>query len=192
MRFTIRALANIILIFSISGCAFGTRHLTLGYQKGSVAKPQNNVAIYVKPFIDDRVDKENVGRVRNGWGLECAKIVTETNISEWVTSAMRTELNNLGYTVTNYDTKNRVEGSVVEVNVTSMMMYEGKVIVEVDLLQDNKEIFSRKYQGVEQTMNWASTAKSYGVTLEKSLGKAIAEAANDIDRKLSNNQPTGE
>src|SRR3989338_11527528 len=124
-------LTAILLVIWTSGCAFGTRHLTLGYEKGTVSKPQNNIMIYVKSFVDDRLDKEVCGRVRNGWGLECAKIVSNTDISEWVTNAMKAELNNLGYTVTNYDTKNRVEGSVIEVNVTSMMMYEGKVLLEI-------------------------------------------------------------
>jgi len=175
---------GIAILALASGCAFGTRHLVLGYEKGTVSKAQNNIAVYVKPFVDDRVDKQVVGRVRNGWGMECANIVTDTNISDWATNAMKTELNNLGYTVTNYDTKNRVEGGVIEVNVTSMMMYEGKVLLEVSLFQDNKELFSRKYMGTDQTMNWAATAKSYGITLEKSLQKAIVEAATDIDRKL--------
>ena len=98
-------------------------------------------------------------------------------------SALRADQVSAGYPPYNIE----VTGEVIEAYVTSLMMYEGKVAIEVTLKIDGKEIFTRKYSGTDESLNFAATAKSYGITLTRSLQQALKEAAHDIDRAVSKN-----
>lgn len=170
----------------ISGCAFGTRRPVLKYTIGTEPQSSKGITVYVSPFVDDWVDKNVIDHVRNGWGLKTAKVVTETNISNWVTDALKSELKNIGYSIANDSTTPiKISGEIVEVYVTSFMLYEGRVVVEVSLLIDNEKIFTEKYSGNDESLNWAATAKSYGITLERSLQTALKRAVYDIDRHIS-------
>ena len=175
------------ICFIISGCAFGTRRPILKYTIGTISKPQNNINIFVDTFIDDRLDKEVIGHVRNGYGMKTAKVVTVTSISDWVSEAMKAELQNSGYTVTtDPNTNNIVEGEVIKVYCDSYMTYDGEVGIEVTLKKNGEEIFSRKYLGKDESINMACRAKSYGITLERCLQKALVDAVHDIDREFGN------
>lgn len=170
----------------ISGCAFGTRHPVLTYDVFTTPEPAKNISIYVSEFKDERIDKNIIGHVRNGWGLKTAKVITETNISDWITEALKAELENIGYTITdNPNASISVSGEVIEIYVSSFMMYEGKASIEISLMKNGKEVFTRKYSGTDSSLNWASTAKSYGITLERSLQNVLSEAVHEIDLELS-------
>lgn len=176
----------VLLLSFCSGCAFGTRNFALGYQVGSPPGAPKDVNIYVAPFKDERTEKDVVGHVRNAYGMKTAKIITSSSVGEWVTEALKAELKNMGYDITeNSDANIKVGGEVITVYVTSLMMYEGKVAMEVSLTMDNREIFTRKYEGTNESVNFASRAKSYGKMLEQSLQKATTEAVHDIDRAVS-------
>lgn len=185
LKKTIYIFFIIIALITVSGCAFGTRRPILKYEPGSIPQAAKNINLYVENIKDERVEKDVIGHVRNGYGMKTAKIITETNIAHWISEGLKSELSTIGYNiVTDPNSKIKISGEVIEVYVTSLMMYEGKTVVEIALNIDGKEIFSRKYKGSDESLNWAATAKSYGLTLEKSLQKTLIEAANDIDRAI--------
>jgi len=181
----------VILVFALcllgSGCAFGTRRPVLSYTVTGESQPNKNINIYVEQFKDDRLDQDVIGHVRNGWGMKTAKVVTTTNISSWVTEALKAELSNVGYNVVETpNMSNVIGGEVIKVYCDSYMSYDGEVGIEVDLSVNGKEIYSRKYLGKNSSMNFAARAKSYGKTLEKALQTALIDATHDIDRELNN------
>lgn len=169
----------------VSGCAFGTRRPILKYTVTSPPGEPKNIEIYVPKFKDERIDKDVVGHVRNGWGMKTARVITETNVSEWVTDVLKQELKNAGYTISGSDTvPTQIKGEVIEIYCESFMMYEGKAVLEVTVLKNNELLFQDKYRGTDESLNWAATAKSYGITLERALKNAMSQIVQDINRKL--------
>jgi hypothetical protein len=123
---------------------------------GTQQRPANSIEIYVDKFVDDRLDREVIGHVRNGYGMKTAKVVTTTNISDWVTEAMKAELRNSGYTVSdNPSADNKVKGEVIKVYCDSFMTYDGEVGIEVALERKGEKIFSQKYLGKDESINMA-------------------------------------
>lgn len=176
----------LLLALQSAGCAFGTRRPVLNYTVGSQQKPARNINLYVEQFSDERLDRNVIGHVRNGWGMKTAEVVTVTNIADWVTEAMRAELKNSGYTLTDdVNTEHAIQGEVIKVYCDSFMSYDGEVGVEVTLRKGAQDLFRKKYLGKDSSINMASTAKSYGITMERSLQKALVDAVHDIDRSLS-------
>jgi len=184
-----KSVAFVLTVFClgilISGCAFGTRRPVLKYELGTTTRPSKNINVYVAPFNDERTEKDVIGHVRNAYGMKTAKIITVTNISSWITNALKAELENVGYTVVEDQNNDiAISGEVIKVYVTSMMMYEGEVSAEITVVIDGKEVFTNKYSGSDESINIAVTAKSYGITLERSLQEALVEAVFDIDREI--------
>ena len=176
----------ILMCTIVSGCAFGTRRPVLNYTVGTEQKPTRNVNIYVERFLDERLEKDVIGHDRNGWGMKTAKVITTTNISDWITEAIQAELENSGYTITNDPkTEHAVKGEVIKVYCDSYMTYDGETGIEVTLEKNGENLFTRKYLGKDSSINMASTAKSYGRTLERSLQKALVDAVHDINRTLA-------
>ena len=66
----------------------------------------------------------------------------------------------------------------------SFMQYEGNVTVGVVLKRNNDVLIDKKYTGKATNLNWAATAKSYGMTLEQSLQSVMKQVITDINEKL--------
>ena len=85
-----------------AGCAFGTRYVELGYPPQKPAKidamesatalggPRTREVILV--VNDARPSRDRIGNVRNGYGMDTASILTETNVEVWVYDAIELEL----------------------------------------------------------------------------------------------------
>jgi hypothetical protein len=175
-----------VALLNTSGCAFGTRHPTLSYAVGTEKKPANDVSIYIESFLDERLERDVIGHVRNGWGMKTAEVVTTTSVPDWIATAMQAELENSGYTVTDDPkTDHTIRGEVIKVYCDSYMSYDGVVGIGVTLQRGGENLFTRKYLGNDSSINMAATAKSYGRTLERSLQKALVDAIHDIDRALA-------
>jgi len=156
-----------------------------------ITEPQSekNIDIHVAQFEDERLETEVIGHVRNGYGMKTAKVITTSNIPDWVTEAMKAELQNIGYTITDDpNTLNVVGGEVIKVYCDSYIAYDGEVGIEVTLKKGKEEVFSRKYLGKDSSMNFAARAKSFAITLERCLQKALSDAVHDIDRALTKEQ----
>ena len=173
-----------VMTVSFSGCAFGTRRPTLGYTAIIPVRSPNNISIKVVQFEDVRPDKNIIGNVRNAWGIKTADVVTDTNISAWITDALKGELKNAGYTVVESVTENQVQGEVMKVYCDAFLNYEGEVMIKVVLKKGNNTLLGKVYSGKSTDLNWACTAKSYGVILERCLQQAMNQVISDVDRSL--------
>lgn len=173
-----------LVLLNLSGCAFGTRKSTLRYTAVTPVKAPNNIQIKVAAFDDNRPDKNIIGNVRNGLGMKTADVVTDTNISSWTADALKTELKNAGYSIVEGDSQSEISGEVIKVYCDSYLNYEGEVIIKVTLKKDNNVLFTETYSGKASDLNWACTAKSYGVMLERSLQKALNQVVTDVEKSL--------
>ena len=175
----------ILIGLTLSSCAFGTRRPVLSYTAITPSSPSNGIPIYVAPFSDERFDKDLIGYMRNGYGMRTAKVITETNLSDWVTDALKAELANAGYTVVDKDPDAaQVSGEILQVFCDAFWMYEGKVELDVSLRQGDAEILREKYRGTSQDVNIAGTSKSYALTLEKSLQNLLRDVVRDVNSRL--------
>jgi len=166
----------------LSGCAFGTRHPMLAYTAITPVKAPNNISINVVQFNDSRPDKNIIGNVRNGWGMKTADVITDTNIADWITNALKAELKNAGYNVVQENASNSVSGDVLKVYCDTYLNYEGEVMIKIVLKKDNAVILDKTYSGKSTDLCWAATAKSYGIVLERSLQQAMNQVMEDLER----------
>ncbi len=143
-----------------------------------------NIVVYVENFKDERTEKNVIGNVRNGWGLKTADVVTDTDIAQWVTNALKSELGNGGYVVAKDRTEIVAGGEVLTVYCDSYLQYEGNVTLGVVLKKGDQVLIDKKYTGKATNLNWAATAKSYGLTVEQSLQNAMKQIISDINEKL--------
>lgn len=179
--------APIVLILSlmISGCAFGTRHPLLQYHPVTANANPKNITLFVEKFKDERTEKNVIGHVRNGWGMKTAEVVTDTNIADWVTEALKSELGNGGYIVAKDRTELTTGGEVLRVYCDSYMQYEGEVTISVILKKGETVLLNKKYTGSAKNFNWAATAESYGKTVEQSLQSAMKQLIDDLNTQLA-------
>lgn len=177
-----RFIVVLLMIFA-SGCAFGTRRPILNYTAVTPVRTPNNIAIKVVAFEDSRINKKAIGEVRNAYGMKTADVITDTNIAEWITNALKSELRNAGYTVIEA-AENEIQGEILKVYCRALLSYEGEVTIKVSLRKGNKKLLDKMYSGEASKLNLVCTAKSYGITLEESLQKAMIKVVSDVDRAL--------
>ncbi len=173
------------LPFFLASCAFGTRRPLLEYNPVTANSQPKNITVYVETFKDERTEKNVIGHVRNGIGIKTADVVTDTDIAQWITSALKAELGNGGYIVAKDRTELVAGGEVLTVYCDSFLQYEGTVTVGVVLKKNDTVLIDKKYTGKANNLNWAATAKSYGKTLEQSLQNAMKQIVGDINEKLA-------
>ena len=193
-----------VLVLSMDGCAFGNRHVTLNYppEKQSESEglkvaeaapvPVNGKPIILMQFVDQRSNKSVIGEVRNGWGMRTADVVAENDVSNWLTNAVRFELEKLGYKIT-LGTNNSeslsvivLGGEVLHVYCTAMMTYEGEVSFFATLQKDGKELLRKRYTGKGSAgMNWAAASSSSGGSLSEALSIALKDLVIDVNNTMN-------
>lgn len=194
--------------FLISACAFGTRNVTLVYPpekasqesgpksaEASTSSPSIGKSIILLQFTDQRVDKRVIGEVRNGWGMRTADVVAENDVSEWITQALRMEMEKAGHKVT--ISKNNiissiepnVGGEIITVYCIALFSYEGEVSFFANIQKDGKELLKKRYSGKGSAgLNWAATASGYGESLSMALSVAAKSLVDDINELVKTNK----
>lgn len=172
------------LLVLITGCAIATRPVLI-YSPVTPVKPRNNMAIQVKRFHDNRLNKSVIGHMRSGFGFKTFEVVTQTNVAEWATSALTSELSNAGYDVVAKDSSSELAGEIFGAYCDAYLSYEGLAEIKVSLKKDNKIILDKTYAGRAQEINWAATGEGYASTLKSALQNAISQVVADVNRTLS-------
>ncbi len=189
-----------LMIFgvSLSGCAFGTRQVTLSYPPKDTAgiiptaqaatrTPAKQQTITID-FVDRRSDQKVIGEVRNGWGMHTADVVAVNGVQKWVSDAVKSELEKEGYSVSVRKTAETLpsdsllSGEILTVYCTALFSYEGNVSFIAKVLKDKKELINKRYSGKGSAgMNWAATSDGYGQSLSLALSNAVKQLVQDID-----------
>lgn len=200
----IRFLIALLLVLCLAGCAFGTRQPTLIYPPASDAEGSpvahaaptpapRNMQITLNPFADERSDKRVVGTVRNAWGMHTADVIPTNSVPDWVLQAIKTELRNNGYTVSDGtpdgDTESTgivVSGDILNVYCDMNYSYMGQVSLIARVKKGGKELLNRHYAGEGSAgLAIAMTGESYAQSLALALSSAVKHFVRDLNQSLS-------
>lgn len=189
-----RLLSCASLVLTLSACAFGTRQPTLVYppaaesgtaQAARAASPKG-LPILIQPFTDARNDRSKVGTVRNGFGMPTADVVPTNNVADWFNSALKTELQNSGYTVLAAPEAGKtfavLSGQIRNVWADMYFNYNGEIAFDAQLKQGGKDMLAKHYEGTGSAgVAWGATAESYAQTLAISLANALKVLIADLE-----------
>jgi hypothetical protein len=200
LRFTTTLIAAIFL----AGCAFGTRNATLNYppkaESGVISAAQaatkpapKNVQIVLGAFSDQRTDKKVVGTMRNGFGMRTADVVAMNSVPDWVSQAMKVELENSGYSVVTAAGDDSaagasavVSGEILNVFCDMYLSYTGQVSLVARVSKDGKEVLNKHYSGEGSAgLAVAGTAESFAQSLSLALAVAVKQFVAELDRNLT-------
>lgn len=184
---------------ALAGCAFGTRQAALNYppaapdaavqQTPASNAVTKNTTIVLKKFADERSDKSVVGTVRNGFGMRTADVVATTDVSEWVTKAVGTELRANGYKVVGSAPESAndprvvvVSGSVLNAFCDMYMSYTGQVSLLTKVAKGNNEVVAKHYSGEGSAgLAVAATGESFAESLSLALRDALKKFMADLE-----------
>ncbi len=175
-----------IVILLMSGCAWVDRKPILTYSSFSTPQPQNKIILKVVPFEDKRTIRNTVGYSRNGFGTRCAKVIPQNNVAEWVTNALKLELTNAGYTLSEEENvPTKIEGVVFDVFCDTYFTYDGRASLKVYLKKDGKVLIDKDYSSTKSGgVNWAATSESFAKTLKMTLQDVLKQVVFDISKEL--------
>lgn len=201
---TLRFATVLVFLGFLTGCAFGTRNPTLIYPpapEGGTAQANNaaaqsapkNVHIILVPFDDQRSDKKVVGTVRNGFGMRTADVVPTNSVAEWVTQALKTELQNDGYAVDDARAGKSpngesavVSGEILKAFCDMYFSYSGEVSLLAKVNRNGKDILNKNYSGEGSAgAAIAATEKSYAQSLSLALAATLKKFVTDLNQTLS-------
>lgn len=180
-----------------AGCAFGTRYVDLGYPPQKPAKidamefpaalPGPRTRDVILAVNDARPSRDRIGNVRNGYGMDTASILTETNIEVWVFDAIELELEKLGFrAVTHRDAladrgDDRLTANVVKVYCDIYAIYDGEVTLQAALVRDGEEPVIREYPAkVSSGLSFAATGNATGESLAQALQSSVIRMLRDL------------
>ncbi len=180
-----------------AGCAFGTRYVDLGYppQKPAKIDAMDPSAALAGPRTRDvilavndaRPSRDRIGNVRNGYGMDTASILTETNIEVWVYDAIELELEKLGFrTVAQGDAAadrvdDRLTANVVKVYCDIYAIYDGEVTLQAALVRDGENPVTREYPAkVSSGLSFAATGSATGESLAQALQASVIRMLKDL------------
>lgn len=195
----LRLSAACVAFVLLAGCAFGVRNATLLYppkgDAGAVPAAQAapapapaKGAITLVTFVDQRTDRNAVGTMRNAFGMRTADVLATNSVTDWVTQAVRVELEKSGYAVTlgaPPAAGAAVSGEVLKVFCDMYMSYTGQVSLRVQLSRDGKDLGTRNYDGEGSAgIAFAGTAESFAESLSRALAAALKPFIADLDTRL--------
>lgn len=168
------------------GCAWGDRKVVLNYSSVMPSQPKNNITIRVDTFEDKRTITDTVGYSRNAYGMRCAKVLPQNSVTDWVKNALKTELINAGYSVTDEDSvANIIKGVVFDVFCDTYFTYDGSIGIKAVLIREGEELFDKNYTAKKSGgVNWAATSTSFAKTLELTLQDVIRQVIFDVNKAL--------
>lgn len=200
LRRSILALLLVVVFSCGTGCAFGTRDVELQYPpeeniSSKLASEANAAPLAVQSgkevllirFEDKRTEKERIGQVRNTYGMVTAKVVAANDVSDWLTNALKTELENAGYQVRVSDAKEEssntpvIKGEILTVFCDSYLTYEGEVSLYVVVENNGQEILREKYSGKGGGINVIASSEGFGNALAMALQNAAKNFIGDLN-----------
>jgi hypothetical protein len=114
----------VVLVMSLSACAFTDIRLTLPTRKLESTVPGGNgrQVIVLTPFVDEREVRERCGRQINGYGMDTADAICQSDPTAWIAERLTDELRASGFTVLEESAEHRpgalrVDGSLLRLFV---------------------------------------------------------------------------
>jgi hypothetical protein len=186
----------------LAGCAFGVRNATLLYppkgaapmaaqaQAAPAPPAKKTVQITLVTLVDQRTDKKAVGTMRNAFGMRTADVLATNGVTEWVTQAVKTELEKGGYTVVRAGAAPAGAGTVISGDVLNVfcdmyLSYTGQVSLLMRVRTDGTEWAPKHYAGEGSAgIAFAGTGESFAESLSLALAAALQKFVADLDAGL--------
>lgn len=171
----------ISLICLLTSC---TQKINLSYESVIEKCEKNNIDVVINSFEDNR-KSARLGSIRNFYGMPIIKLVTDDNITQWVTNALKLEMENAGYMITDHCHGNAYEigGKLIKAYTTSYLLYHGRMMIEVIVKKGEEEIFRKTYMTKENNgINWLSSGYSCSKTLTINLQKIFKQFIFDFNQ----------
>jgi hypothetical protein len=188
MKYKILILVVIPLAL-LTGCS---TKVNLTYHPVIEKQTDTGLALCVNHFEDVRPVKDQVGSIRNVFGMPVIRLVTDDKVPEWMSQALMAELSRTGYKIVedNHAANYEIEGKIATASATSYLMYHGKMHVELVVKQEGNEIFRKCYKTAESGgANWAAQASSCVNTLELNLQEICRQFISDLNCLLMDKKP---
>lgn len=189
----------IFFLFVVSGCVYVDQSITLTYSPVNVAKGGHGDLFIAKP-IDRLTNKKKnngliIGNVKTGvWpSRTTADVVTNDNVSDWVTMAYMTELGYAGYNVkaVNSFPENLTKGIQITVKELFVTQDNGFTIgaltdlkFSIDVYKHNNKISTIDVAAKGDSRSMYIEAESKGLSLKKALNSAIEQSVPEIIKML--------
>lgn len=199
----IQIFSILTIISLLSGCAFGTREVSLAYPpsvaesgikeaQASSQTAKNGIKVIIGKLEDKRTVTHRIGNVRNGLGMDTADVVATNDVRNWVVDALEWELKDAGYLVAKSDSSGNdtksavmVSGEINEIYCDVYFNYDGKATVILKAMQNGKDVVNNTYTGTGSAgMNWAASSEAYNESLAKALQVAMNKFINELNLKL--------
>ena len=172
--------------FFSSSCALKKDTISMGYTpQENIDKIHNaeKVRLHVN-ITDARNMKDKVSYKKNAYGMELAEIVSSTDVTQIVRTALESELRNRGFIVNN---------SGINLDVTLIKFFSdfktgfwsgeavAEVIMSVQVKQLNNQIpFNKVINGNYTNPNiQLASGKNAQIALDGALGDAVSKLVND-------------
>lgn len=176
-----RLLTALFALMSLAGCAFIDQSTPISY----IAPPNLEVvqgASAVKLQVaarDGRVsNKDRVGSIKNGYGMETARITAENDVTNLVRGAVESELGSLGFNIGAGGLKVNVELATFY-NDFKPGFFSGDSVAEVGFnlsvtRADGSYVYSHSYKGIGMNKNiMMYVASNAQVALQEALTNAM-------------------
>lgn len=188
--------------FLLSGCAFflascstTTVRDTLGYTPIIEQQGKNHISLQIEEFEDGRSEGQEIGKLKNLYGITVIKVTTGEDIPSWIREALRIELANAGYSTIEFGHSDgyRIEGKVNKVFADAYFNINGCVSVEISLKKGEEILFHKDYEfRNDQSVKFLDEKSSkveYATvteTLKYDLQKVCKSLVADVDQYLLN------
>tara|TARA_E500000331_G_C17035595_1_gene617143 strand:- start:83 stop:685 length:603 start_codon:yes stop_codon:yes gene_type:complete len=101
LRLALKFIIRLVLILPVSACAFVDNQIQLEFEAPSATEGAtgNGETLVLALFKDQRSDKLKIGVIKNGYGMETAKVLTKDDPAVWISNAIKSTLEAEGYSV---------------------------------------------------------------------------------------------
>ncbi len=193
MSFSINRAERIVLLLGCllfalagTGCAFGDRHVTLTYEpaKDMTTKIDGQIAVVTFEDLRPRDRVQDVGEVRNGFGMVTADVRIDTkkdqgniqDIGAWVADALSQELTLAGAAVRRVDSVSQasgypviVSGTISKLWVNMYLQYDAKLRTDVKITRHGSVVFNEPVKGDHESLAFFLSKDEYQQALTKTL-----------------------
>ncbi len=138
------------------------------------------------PLIDERTSKQIVGQVQNAYGMHTADVIADNDVAAWIATALRAELEAVGYAVTEPAEGQAADAPMLECRIatvsgTAYVTFKGRVSFFANINKDGREVLNKVYyKQVSSGTSWFASGAGYAEALSLALAAAARELAADV------------
>lgn len=186
LRVAHRSVVCALLALTVSGCAFGNRHVQLLPPNPILTEPPKSVSLHLQSLTDERFAPERVGHVVNLFSMQTGRILATQAIGDWIQRGLADAFQAAGYTLTDdaATAPLSIEGEIIEVDCGSFFAYQGTVRLAIRVRRSGAVLIDRLYTGHEtgDVTWWLARTADYEEVLQGALQSAAAQIVYDVNQ----------